>query len=967
MKLFPYTLIRVGGGSYDALETMEIKETPLILSEIRALEKEAGSLREQLSDYLFKVIHDHEDSTVQKKLLNIKRDVFNGRNLSEGKVAYLRNNLSDHSLLDSYLDNCSQTEGLIAKGEETFKAETIKARKALQGLTRMDNLRKGLVLSSQTLLRACDNYARRNPDKKFKKQDLKTELSLIKYLTRICGKTSPFSTFTHLAMGCFEEGGSGSDVFNGLQEKAEAVGHIRLNNTLFKQLQSLLPHHPDYRDAIRIRPNPTLTRQADHYLYLTNSNNVESFQRIPLNPVLDLFWELSAAEKSGVRHKDLVTKAGEAVDAAPEDLIAYIGQLLEFGFLERNFEVSGIDPDWDIHWGAILEEWDENIPHLSELKEVLKDLRAKAEVYAEKDDRGRIAMLEEAFERFKAIYMTLHEAAGLPEVERMSPEEQREYHLKKKEEEEKEKAESGEDGEAEKSEEDEVFKHMVLTNFNFKPEQMFYEDAALPASYPMDKEAFSEIARTMEQLYDALSFFRHDREDMLNMTHYFKNHYSQPVGMLDFYESYYRDYKKPLAEIKRKKDEEARKKREHENKEPNDEAQKPEVVKQEEVQAEEKGADETDRFKIPAIEELKKDREEWLKRYFEKTTPESLEESKIELGFDPIHEVNKERGVGERHDKTAFGLFLQPFRETLPDGSTRLMAVVNANPMGFGKMVSRFLHIFESRFVDTVREWNRNIDKDAVLLENCDASIFNANLHPPLMPNEVWMPGSQNGLPPEKHIPITEIKIGMDKDKDVVGLFHGDKKLYCFDLCFQSPRGRSELFQMLAKFNPGYYIFFNALFRDINRIAAEREDKTQPYSSPRIVVEDRLVLQRRSWFFPTPSLPEKEPEDTPYSYFRKVRNWQAMHDLPDEVFVSIPETREMEKLDEEARKKLGRDDYKPQYMSFNNPLLIRLFEKIVEKAPNSITLTEMLPGASELVHMGGERYVTEFVMQWETD
>ena len=74
----------------------------------------------------------------------------------------------------------------------------------------------------------------------------------------------------------------------------------------------------------------------------------------------------------------------------------------------------------------------------------------------------------------------------------------------------------------------------------------------------------------------------------------------------------------------------------------------------------------------------------------------------------------------------------------------------------------------------------------------------------------------------------------------------------------------------------------------------------------------------------------------------------------------------MEGLDEAMRKKIGRDDYKPQFLSFRNPILVRLFEKLVEKAPRTLTVSEMLPDTADLAAFGENHYVTEFVVQWDT-
>ena len=80
----------------------------------------------------------------------------------------------------------------------------------------------------------------------------------------------------------------------------------------------------------------------------------------------------------------------------------------------------------------------------------------------------------------------------------------------------------------------------------------------------------------------------------------------------------------------------------------------------------------------------------------------------------------------------------------------------------------------------------------------------------------------------------------------------------------------------------------------------------------------------------------------------------------------IPNLRNRESIPDEKRKKLGRDDYKPQLISFRNPMLVRLFEKLVDKAPSALSISEMLPSPKHLQQFGDKRYITEMVVQWES-
>jgi hypothetical protein len=62
----------------------------------------------------------------------------------------------------------------------------------------------------------------------------------------------------------------------------------------------------------------------------------------------------------------------------------------------------------------------------------------------------------------------------------------------------------------------------------------------------------------------------------------------------------------------------------------------------------------------------------------------------------------------------------------------------------------------------------------------------------------------------------------------------------------------------------------------------------------------------------------------------------------------------------------SRDDYKPQYICFHNPFLVALFARLLPKVPHRLTIEEMLPNSEQLLTLGAQQHVTEWVMHWYT-
>ncbi len=289
-------------------------------------------------------------------------------------------------------------------------------------------------------------------------------------------------------------------------------------------------------------------------------------------------------------------------------------------------------------------------------------------------------------------------------------------------------------------------------------------------------------------------------------------------------------------------------------------------------------------------------------------------------------------------------------------------------------MLSRFLHIFDDRVTEVQRKWNNDTNNDeAIFIEDCDASYFNANLHPPLMPYEIWMPGGHNTLPENRQIPITDLEVVYDNKEEELILKHKPtaKKAYVFDLGFQGHMGRSQLFQLLEKFSKAEYLSTRPIINVVNMTLKNNKEKQKEQDKnseitilPRIIYEDQVIIQRKTWNIPKLLVPERQPQETDFQYYFKINKWRKEHKMPDEVFVFINMDRWNNNPDPELTKKLTRDDYKPQYIDFRNPLLVSLFEKLVVKAPSMLKIQEMLPNSKQMLKIDGERYVSEFMVQW---
>ncbi|KAA5541580.1 lantibiotic dehydratase [Adhaeribacter rhizoryzae] len=989
MKLFPYILTRIGGGSYENLAQVDYSALNHQVEQLIARQQEKMRLKAQLCTHLLEVLKNLPDQKIQNQVLNLRRDIFNQRTVKPQLLVvakqYLPKDLNTD--LEAYFTFAANLKAEEEKTAATYAQLLYASRQHLQQLAHDESLQKGLVLSSQSLLNALKDYTQQEPNT-FRKKEFQTEQSLLKYLTRMYTKTSPFSTFNNLALGTLAAlPNEVIRVKTNPEAEKSVVSHIRLNNNLFKYLKDLFTVSKAIYPHLRLRANPTIEQKAHHYVYLTNHNNVDAFQRIPLSPVLGLILQVVQANQAGIRFAQLVSEICEFVDAPADNIQAYLRQLISYGFLEFDLGVSGTDPDWDLKLISQLTYLEQQeVSHIAELSETLQYIRQQANQYGQAAVTERQQILNQVYARFRNICMNLHEAASLPETERKTPEELQTEWLVAQKEVERQKKENGHpvaaavlvaEEAAAATPQEKVFEHKSSTYFGFKPEQLFYEDTLREIDVQLDEAQLNGLVENLSSLLQEMHLFRGMADDQDLMRQYFKQKYGTggQINLLNFYEDFYREIKKPEAEWL------ARKQQEN-----NQQDKAPRQTNPEEnIAGTEAQEQNRDKEQTPAlnrntlIESHTEKTKGWLQNFVAAMQPLVVTPAQqVDISLGLIRQITGTATESENNEKlfgNSYGAFVQLYQEKDAAGKWQLKGVLNASLLGYSKMISRFLHILPDAVTQTAKEWNTALQPpDSLFIENCDASYFNANLHPPLMPYEIRMPGGHNSLPVENQLPISDFEVSLNEPADELQLVHKPtgKRSYVFDLGFQAHGGRSQLFQLLDKFTRAEYLFTYPVVSAVNAAVeknltetAATETEPRILVRPRIVYQNQLTIQRKGWYVPKALIPQRQPDWSDWHYFLALNAWRQAHDIVDEVYVTIAPNRQQTGLNPEQTKKLGRDDYKPQYINFNDPLFVLLFEKLLAKVPDSLKIEEMLPNSKHLLQLDKQRFVTECVVQWQ--
>ncbi|MCC7245428.1 MAG: lantibiotic dehydratase [Saprospiraceae bacterium] len=283
--------------------------------------------------------------------------------------------------------------------QTTSPAEaTTVALSALKKQVQQPAFQRGLVMASLTLSEEAEKFAAAPPAFQ-NKYDRKTAIALWKYLSRAAAKTSPFSHFTTVNARYIPDLSShddDSDIF----EKSIATPNVALLPLFY---EALLPVKA-FRDALKLRLNPSVQRQADAVKWLYYNGETEAIQHAEINPALAFL--LSQFEDKSI-HSTSFSTLSEAIqhasDTDAESADALIYGILDIGLLEPEWPVDGYSPSWcgalyqhlgflpnadaEISEAAYMLQWlrtaARTLPHqsISEARQTLRDAHAATVEY----------------------------------------------------------------------------------------------------------------------------------------------------------------------------------------------------------------------------------------------------------------------------------------------------------------------------------------------------------------------------------------------------------------------------------------------------------------------------------------------------------------------------------------------------------------------------------------------------------
>lgn len=287
--------------------------------------------------------------------------------------------------------------------------------------------------------------------------------------------------------------------------------------------------------------------------------------------------------------------------------------------------------------------------------------------------------------------------------------------------------------------------------------------------------------------------------------------------------------------------------------------------------------------------------------------------------------------------------------------------VVNNAMPGHGWAFSRFCDLFEGfggvgpSLRERVRARIREQSRTALQVDVIGVFGMNANLHPRLSDLELLYPGATGADPREDQLSLRDVALIGDPVRRLV------RAVRKRDGAPLRLVAHNFLFPAAA---PSLYRFLCALSEFINvrgsLWSAYLASAGRSFEGPRVLPRlslGRLVLERRSWTWPTRELtaPQLDGYD-PMTTLRVAEQWRVAMGLPREGFFRFTPSRGVDAgapgwLDEMRSWALTARTarlHKPHYIRFDSSLLCGvLFKQLRSASPGAFSFHESLPATSE--------------------
>ncbi|WP_207930446.1 lantibiotic dehydratase [Streptomyces hainanensis] len=339
---------RVAGLPLDVVRGLRATASRAWADEVLDAADRSTATGERVADLLHDLVGSNEDEAARRALLRLRREVFNNRRPRDPDADLALVADLDQAAAEALADWLAAREllaGREAAGPGLLEAELREGRAALRRLAADARLRSGVLLASPPLDAELDAFLAAAPGKGGKRAR-KTERSLLAYLYRTACKTSPFSTFTGVALGTLHDAGDAASAEEPLALAGPWTSHPRLNVLVLGRVAEAVVADPGRRADLPVAPAPGWGREDDRVRYVRrwvtagDDDTAVTFDTVRdrvfflrrsgvLERMLALF-----GERPGLRYGELVRWLAADRGEPAADVERYLAALVEVGMVQ---------------------------------------------------------------------------------------------------------------------------------------------------------------------------------------------------------------------------------------------------------------------------------------------------------------------------------------------------------------------------------------------------------------------------------------------------------------------------------------------------------------------------------------------------------------------------------------------------------------------------------------------------------
>lgn len=267
----PDVMLRIAGMPVEHADRLRFPRTIAWADEVIAAAEHRRVEGGRLADELAVLVSDPNRNAERSGLIALRRDIFNGRIPRAAGLAVLPTcPPAIVARIEGWLTARRADHQLVVDGEALLLEESAERRSAFRHLANHPRLRAGLVIASPTVDAHLPGYLAASGA--LNKRQRRLERTLLEYFYRVACKTSPFSTFTGLALGRVtdSDGGQADGIHVGSVDETWS-SHVQANVALVGRIVDAVVDSPSAFPALTLALTPGFSEEDERVRFVRRS------------------------------------------------------------------------------------------------------------------------------------------------------------------------------------------------------------------------------------------------------------------------------------------------------------------------------------------------------------------------------------------------------------------------------------------------------------------------------------------------------------------------------------------------------------------------------------------------------------------------------------------------------------------------------------------------------------------------